>query len=185
MTKPMPGGRRRVDRVLDPAFVQGVEELTMAEVRERRADADQEETDLSHNRSKLIARIDLLRAEQARRDGTMEGSIIDALPQILAGPGQRSTHGSGRHMHTEPSRLDEHRRKEEAIVADTELSDVSHLSDDELVAGIQALLETEHEVSEVRREVQHVVDFFQAEIGRRYREGLASVDDLLTAPPGA
>ena len=57
--------------------------------------------------------------------------------------------------------------------------------DDELVAGIQALIETEHEVSEVRREVQHVVDFFQAEIGRRYREGLASVDDLLTAPPTA
>ncbi len=185
MTKPMQGGRRRVDRVLDPEFVEGVEELTMPEVRERRADADQEETDLSHNRSKLIARIDLLRAEQARRDGTMEGSIIDALPQILAGPGQRSTHGSGRHMHTEPSRLDEHRRREEAIIADTELSDVSHLSDDELTAGIQALLDTEHEVSEVRRDVQHVVDFFQAEIGRRYREGLASVDDLLTAPPGA
>lgn len=185
MTKPLHGGRRRVDRVLDPEFLEGVEELTMVEVRERRADADQEETDLSHNRSKLTARIDLLRAEQSRRDGTLKGSIIDALPQILAGPGQRSTHGSGRHMHTEPSRLDEHRRREEAIIADTELSDVSHLSDDELTSGIQALLETEHEVSEVRRDVQRVVDVFQAEIGRRYREGLASVDDLLTSPPGA
>lgn len=183
MTKPMPGGRRRVDRVLDPAFVQGVEDLTLDEVRARRADADQEETDLSHNRSKLIARMDLLKAEQARRAGELEGSIIDVLPQILAGPGQRRTHGSGRHLHTEPSRLDEHRRKEEAIVADTELSDVTHLSDDDLVAGIAALAETEREVSEVRRDVQHVVDFFQAEIGRRYREGLANVDDLLAAPP--
>jgi hypothetical protein len=184
MTKPMVGGRRRVDRVLDPAFVEDAASLTMAELRERRADADQEETDLSHNRAKLIARIDLLRAEQSRRDGTLQGSIIDALPQILAGPGQRRTHGSGRHIHAEPSRLDEHRRKEEAIVADADLSDVGHLSDDELTAGIAALVETEHEVSEVRRDVQHVVDFFQAEIARRYREGLASVDDLLT-PPGA
>mgnify|MGYP007068858371 CR=1 FL=1 len=72
MTKPMQGGRRRVARVLDPAFVEGIEALTLSEVRARRDDADQEETDLSHARAKLIGRMDLLTAERSRRLGELE-----------------------------------------------------------------------------------------------------------------
>ena len=59
-----PGGRRRIDRVLGAGFSTGLGELGLAEVRARRDDAAQEETDLSYLRRLLHARIDLVRAEQ-------------------------------------------------------------------------------------------------------------------------
>ncbi|HWR48122.1 MAG TPA: aerial mycelium formation protein, partial [Pseudonocardiaceae bacterium] len=61
------GGRRRIDRVLDPGYVAGLAELGLGEVRTRRDDAAQEETDLSYLRRLLHARIDIVRAEQRRR----------------------------------------------------------------------------------------------------------------------
>jgi hypothetical protein len=42
-----PGGRRRIDRVLSPEYVQDLAALELGEVRARRDDAAQEETDLS------------------------------------------------------------------------------------------------------------------------------------------
>lgn len=178
MTKPMTGGRRRIDRVLAADFLEGLESLPLAEVRLLRKEAEQEEADLSFARRMLHGRMDILRAEQARRQNPEGGSIVDQLAQILADP-SRSSHGLGRHITVEPSRVDEHRRKEEAIVADAEMSDVAHRTDAELVEALDRLRETEQEVSEVRRDVQRVMDALTAEIGRRYREGEASVDDLL------
>jgi len=178
MTKPMPGGRRRVDRVLAPDFLDALTTLPLAEVRARRKEAEQEEADLSFSRRMLHGRMDIVRAEQARRAAPEGGSIVDHLATILADP-SRSSHGIGRHLTVEPSRVDEHRRKEEAIVADAELSDVAQRTDAELDEALTRLQETEAEVSEVRRAVQHVMDALTAEIQRRYREGEASVDDLL------
>jgi hypothetical protein len=181
MTKPMAGGRRRVDRVLAPDYLTGIENAPMSEVRAKRHEAEQEEADLSFARRMLHGRMDIVRAEQARRSNPEGGNLVEHLSKILADP-TRSTHGSGRHITVEPSRVDEHRRKEEAIVADSEISDVASRTDAELEQALAALQETEHEVSEVRRDVQHVMDALTSEIQRRYREGLASVDDLLTVP---
>ncbi|CAB4964721.1 MAG: hypothetical protein F2842_11820 [Actinobacteria bacterium] len=59
------------------------------------------------------------------------------------------------------------------------MSDVTHRTDDELAQSVIDLCANEAEVSEVRREVQQVADALGAELTRRYREGLASVDDVL------
>ncbi len=48
VTEFLAGGRRRIDRVLAPGYVDGVETLDLEELRVRRADADQEEVDLSY-----------------------------------------------------------------------------------------------------------------------------------------
>ena len=85
----------------------------------------------------------------------------------------------------EPSRVDEHRRDVEQIVADAAISDVEARTDDELVEAIDRLTAHEAEVSEVRREVQKVMDALTQEIGARYRDGSASVDDLLAPGAGA
>src|SRR3712207_2206823 len=69
MTDPMPGGRRRIDRVLGEGFLDGLRELPLQEVRARRREAEEEEADLSYVRRLLQGRSDILRAEIARRGG--------------------------------------------------------------------------------------------------------------------
>ena len=183
MTRPMPGGRRRVDKVLAPEFVSDLDGITLVELRERRHEAEQEEADISFLRRMLHGRMAIVNAELARRaPDAAAGSVVDSLSAILGDP-ERSTHGSGRHLTVEPSRVDEHRRGVEQIVADATLSDVSARTDDELRDSLERLASHEREVSEVRREVQGVMDALSAELAGRYRDGTASVDELLA--PGA
>jgi hypothetical protein len=175
----MPGGRRRVDLVLAPDFLTDLETIPMAELRAKRHEAEQEEADLSFARRMLHGRMEIVAAEIERRDPSSEaGTIVADLSRILGGE-TRSTHGLGRHITVEPSRVDEHRRSEEAIVADAEISDVGARTEAELTAALERLHSVEAEVSAVRRDVQHVMDALSAELTRRYREGIATVDELL------
>ena len=178
MIEVRPGGRRRIDRVLDPGYVAGLAELELAEVRARRDDAAQEETDLSYLRRLLHARIDIVRAEQQRRREGGSAPIVAELGRILAVNAVGPATGSGRHQTLQPSRAEAHRHVE-ALVTDVNLSNVGSLSGDQLDGTLQAYCTEETSVSQRRREVQHVVDTFNAEIGSRYASGAASVDDLL------
>jgi hypothetical protein len=178
MTEYVAGGRRRVDRVLAPHYLTGLVDLDLDQVRSRRVEADQEETDLSYARRLLQGRIDILRAEQAGRrgDGPLSAhpktdeEIVAALARVLADE-PRADHGLGRHTVAEPSRIGEHRREAERAVADVGGSAMSELSDDELAGALARLADVEARVSRVRREVQGVVDTLTAEIARRYAAG--------------
>ncbi|WP_236790780.1 aerial mycelium formation protein [Amycolatopsis sp. GM8] len=181
MIEVRPGGRRRIDRVLDPGYVRGLGELSLDGLRERRDEAAQEETDLSYLRRLLHARIDIVRAEQQRRSTGGQSSIVDQLATILADNALRPARGSGRHQDLEPSRAGEHRRQAEALVGNSDLTDVGTLSDDKLAETLRDYGEEEASVSTRRREVQAVVDLFNSEIATRYRDRTASVDDLLAA----
>jgi hypothetical protein len=187
-TQPHEGGRRPIDRVLAPAFAQGLTDLPLAELRERRQLAEQEEADLSYARRLLQGRMDLLRAEQQNRasDGHVPaGSRTDAeLARDLASAladGPRSDHGLGRHLTAEPSRVGEHRRAAEQAVDDVRASDPSSLDDAGLAHALQQLAALEVSVSESRHKVQGVMDLLTTEVGRRYREGETSVEDVLAA----
>ena len=174
----MAQGNRRIDKVLDPEFVEGLGQLSLDDLRERRKEAEQEETDLSYMRRLLQGRLDILRAELARRSG--EGSdLVDALPQILADEPSGGPRGLGRHMAAEPSRADAHRRYVEALVADVDLSNPDAHDDDSLRRVLQTLEAEEQKVSESRRSVQKVMDALTGEVTRRYREGDADPSDLL------
>ncbi|MFR9730417.1 aerial mycelium formation protein [Saccharopolyspora sp. MS10] len=181
MIEVRPGGRRRIDRVLDPAYADGIEERPLGDVRELRDEAAQEETDLSYLRRMLHARIDIVRAEQRRRAENGSTSVVDQLVGILSDNAVGPAAGSGRYQSTEPSRAEAHRRHVEALVSDVDLSNVTSLTDAKLDTALAAYTSEEDSVSGRRREVQAVVDRFNAEIARRYREGAASVDDLLAA----
>jgi hypothetical protein len=179
MTLPMPNGRRRVDRVLAEDYLDGLSDRTLDGVRALRHDAEQEEADLSYVRRLLQGRMDLVRAEQARRAASGGAPLIDLLAEVLA-DGPRTDRGSGRFHSVEPSRVDEHRRKVEQIVADVGISDVAARTDAELQQSLDSLTEHERSVSELRRRVQSVMDELTAEIGRRYRDGEADVSALLS-----
>lgn len=176
---PLAGGRRRIDRVLGGDFLQELESGSLDAVRTRRADAEQEEADLSYVRRLLQGRMDIIRAELQRRAGGSSGSIVDQLASILADGPPGAPHGLGRHMTVEPSRVDEHRRAVEQLIADVGISDVVSLADTELADALARIEEYERAVSHIRRRVQEVMDACTAEIARRYKSGEASVDDLL------
>jgi len=179
----VPGGRRRIDKVLADEFAADLSGLDLDEVRDRRREAEQEEADLSYVRRMLQGRMDILRAELARRAGGGE-KIVEHLSQVLADTG-RSDHGLGRFLRVEPSRVDEHRRLVEQVIADVGVSDVEHLSDDDLRASLGRLEGFERGVSEDRQRVQQVMDALTTEVAERYRSGSASVDDLLTGAEGS
>jgi hypothetical protein len=183
MSEFMAGGRRRVDRVLAPDYLVGLPELALEDIRRRRAEAEQEEVDLSYARRLLQGRLDLLRAEQqARAAGTpahraprTDVEIAEALARILA-DGPRTDHGMGRYLgKVEPTRVGEHRREAERAVADVGSSDPSAMSDLALAEAVDHLGDIERRISRTRRSVQAVVDTLTEEIARRYATGEIAV----------
>lgn len=173
-----PNGRRRIDRVLADDFATSLSDLDLDELRRRRREAEQEEADLSYIRRMLQGRMDILRAELARRASGGGDKIVAHLSEVLADSG-RDDHGLGRFLRVEPSRVDEHRRVVEQVIADVGVSDVEHHSDDDLRASLGRLEGFERGVSEDRQRVQQVMDALTTEVAERYRSGSASVDDLL------
>jgi hypothetical protein len=187
-TQPHEGGRRPIDRVLAPGFADDLSSLPFDELRERRQVAEQEEVDLSYARRLLQGRLDLLRAEQAgRRTHDAPGAGVrtdEELARDLSSAlseGPRTDHGLGRHLTTDPSRVGEHRRSAEQAVADVQASDPSSLDDEGIVRAIEHLSAVEQAVSESRHKVQTVMDALTTEVARRYREGEARVEDVLTS----
>ena len=178
MTQPIPEGRRRIDRVLGDAFLADLPAKTLDELRTLRHEAEQEEADLSYLRRLLQGRLDLVRAEQASRGEGGEPAVLDRLTEVLTDP-VRSTRGSGRFLTVEPSRVAEHRRAIEQVLADVGLSDLSAQSDDQLQRSHEVLSAYEQEVSLLRGRVQEVMDACTGEIARRYRDGEADVQALL------
>jgi hypothetical protein len=181
------GGSRRLDRVLAPGFLEGIQQADLDVVRAMRKDAEQEETDLSFLRRLLQGRIDIRRAELDRRAAGVGGSdeaLVESLATILADDhAPAAPRGLGRHIAVEPSRADSHRRYVEALVADVDLSDPAGHDDESLTRAVVTLEREEREISAKRRAVQQVMDACTAEIGRRYREGSADVADLLPTDP--
>ena len=174
---PQRGGRRRIDKVLGEGFASELGSLDIDELRTRRREAEQEEADLSYVRRMLQGRMDILRAELSRRASGGD-AIVEHLSQVLSDTG-RNDHGLGRFLRVEPSRVDEHRRAVEQVIADVGVSEVEGHSDDDIRAALGRLEEFEHAVSEDRQRVQHVMDALTAEVAGRYKSGAANVDDLL------
>ena len=177
-------GNRRIDRVLAEDFLADIGKHGLGELRSMRADAEQEEADVSYLRKLLQGRIDIVKAEIERRTGDSGTSLVDSLPQILSDE-RGSPHGLGQHRTVEPSRVDQHRRRVEALVADVDISDVGHATDEQLTRALQTLEDEERDTSETRHLVQAVVDACAAEITRRYRDGEADVADLLPSESGS
>jgi hypothetical protein len=171
-------GLRRIDRVLAEDYLAGLADAPLADVRALRAEAEQEEADLSYIRRLVQGRVDIIRAELARRTGG-GGSVVDNLASVLADQSRGPARGLGRHVTVEPTRVDAHQRYVESLVADVDLSDTSARTDEELNGALEVLSAEEATVSAKRRRVQEVMDALSAEVTRRYRDGEADVANLL------
>jgi hypothetical protein len=172
-------GTRRIDRVLAEDYLSGLHEAPLGDVRALRGEAEQEEVDLSYIRRLIQGRMDIVRAELNRREGPVEGTLVDNLAQVLADEPRGPARGLGRHSTMEPSRVDSHRRYVESLVADVDLTDTGSRSTDELHHAMRVLSDEEQVLSAKRRQVQTVMDACSAEITRRYRDGEADISELL------
>ncbi|MFF4837229.1 aerial mycelium formation protein [Streptomyces sp. NPDC001315] len=158
--------------------------LSLVELRTLRRDAQRDEADLSYVRRLLQGRIDILRAELARRgpesvvDEPDEASVFDRLPEILTDA--PTTHrSSARHVTLGTPHGEEYRLLAAEMLAEVELSDLDARTDPELSEAMGRLVRYEQQVSRRRQRLQRTADDCSAEIARRYREGEAQVDDLL------
>ncbi|GAA3843533.1 aerial mycelium formation protein [Streptomyces coacervatus] len=153
--------------------------LNLPELRTLRRDAQREEADLSYVRRLLQGRIDILRAELARRSPTGAGSVVERLPEILTDAPARHR-SSARHVTLGTPHSEEYGRLATDMLAEVELSDLDARTDLELNTAMGRLVRYEQQVSLRRQRLQRTTDDCSGEIARRYREGEAQVDDLLT-----
>lgn len=155
----LPTGRRRIDRVLDPAFTAGLPERSIEDLRASRDEAAQEETDLSYLRRLLHTRLDFLLAEQRRRAGDSTAVVVQWTTGSADDTAMLPT-GAG---------LDETRHGDALVSVD--LSDISLWSDGALEEAIRVHEAEAEVVSQRRRPIQAVVDKLNAEIARRPQSG--------------
>ncbi len=164
--------RRGLDRILEPAYLQDLESISTEELRARRAECDELETEVSYARRLLQGKLDILRhGMKLRRSGNESriAALVEKLPAILA---ERSTTGIGRLPRIfMPRNATSLRRDAERLASEESLAWIEELSVEELEMMLDRLGEAERETSQQRRRVHAVVDGISAELVRRYREG--------------
>lgn len=155
----------------------------IGDLRSYRYQAGQVESDVSLVRRIAQGRLDIIGYEVQRRKGSNETAVLDdllyELPDILSDPSEASA-PSGRAIEindpgetaaTLGSRLDN-------VISPGELSGVGELSEQRLDESFVRVSEMEQELSGLRRQLHDRIDAVQLEIGRRYRDGEASIESF-------
>jgi len=156
----------------------------IGDLRSFRYQAGQVESDVSLIRRIAQGRLDIIGHESQRRKGSSEVAAIDdllyELPDILTDPSEATAARSGRAVEiNDPgvtaanlgTRLD-------SVISPGELSGVGDLSDERLEQSFIKVSEMEQELSDLRRQLHDRIDAVQQEIGRRYRDGEASIESF-------
>jgi hypothetical protein len=170
--------RRRIDLVLEPEYLQGLDSIDLEELKVRRDTAEDVESQVSYYRRLLHGRMDLLDFEMRRRRGEEQRTLIEALPQILASGLIVGQEPSPRYIETMPPLPSTTgRRLIDKIMDDGVLTQLPELSDEEVVEALERLGEVESHLSNQRKQLHTVIDAIQREIVARYRsqQGEAAV----------
>ena len=126
--------------------------------------------------------MDLLSFEMRRRSGEESRSLIEALPDILAdSEGEKSPHFLvPKSLPVEPPDIPvEGRRSIDQVLAADFLAHLPEIENAELRSILETLTDAERKNSDQRRLVYEVLETLTGEVARRYRDGLASVTELL------
>lgn len=162
-------------------LLDGLADLSIEDVRARRAACQRLETQLSYVRRLAQGRLDIVASEvTARRDGTQgDRSLVEQLTEALSD--RISTAGASRlPTGLEPGEIDADLLAGlDRAAPPARVTDPASMSDAELHEVTGALAELERDVSLRRRAMFDRIDALQEEIVRRYRSGEADVDSLL------
>jgi len=164
-------------------LLDGLDVLTLDEVRERRAACQDRESGLSYVRRLAQGRLDIVTHEVTRRrDGMVDEDVVAGLTAALA---DRITAPGNGHLPSSfgPGEVDpELIAALDAVATPALVSDPRAMTDEDLRSATEGLEAFEREVSDMRRAMFERIDALQAEVVRRYQTGEASVDNLLAGP---
>jgi hypothetical protein len=161
---------RRIDRIRDPSYLDGIEGLSLEDVRARRDECMAEREYLSLLRRLVQGRAEILKAELSSRGSGDDRPLVDRLSEILASDQPVTSRGEAMKVSLPEEEMLLARRRIERLVADAGISDPSALDDDRLQEAVEVLAGEEREVSAQRGDVHRVLDALQDELKRRYKE---------------
>jgi hypothetical protein len=166
---PATPAQRRLDRVLDPAYLEGLGERPVDEVESMKVECVELETEASFVRRLAQARIDILEAERRRRqEGGSLDELIAGLASILADEGPRPSPAQAHLPQVlTPSPEIEWTRGLERLVGDATLVRMPDLSEEELTSTEDGLRALESEVSTVRHRLHEVLHALEMELAAR------------------
>lgn len=159
----------RTEEVLAPAFLDGIDEIPVEDLRRRRDLATRERDFQSYLRRLVQTPCDLLVAERERRThGAAPTPIVERLKAALADAPRGSSRGEAVRVTLTADDLEEARARADALVSASQITRAQKLSDEELEAAIERLQRAERLVSRARHAVFDVHDRLQDELKRRY-----------------
>jgi hypothetical protein len=165
-------GHRRIDRIQDPSYLDGLTQRSLDDIRALRDECLAEREYLSLLRRLVQGRAEILKAElDARGAAEDRGPLVERLAGILAGDEQAGpSRGEALKVGLPEEEMLLARRRVERLVADAGISDPQTLDDDQLAEAVNILAREEESVSEARSTVIGVLDTVQDEVKRRYKE---------------
>jgi hypothetical protein len=165
----------RIQRLLEPSFVDALDARPVDELRAMKAECSEIEHALSYYRRLAQARVEILEAERSRRErGATVGDLVADLPRILSAESGRSSVTTTRVAEPEAPGLElRWPDGRERLVADTTLAQLPVLGLDQISATIDDLREFERELSDLRQELHGVIDRVEREIAARQVAGTA------------
>jgi hypothetical protein len=164
-------GTDRTARVLEPGFVEGLGDLSIEELWERRDVALLERDFQSYLRRLVQVRQDLLLAEERRRAaGEAPMGIVERITTVLADGPRGGSRGEVLRVKLTDEDLSEASRRAEELMGDLAGDVPLNLEDAELAGALARLERAERTVSADRRGVLDVHDAVQEELKRRYRQ---------------
>ncbi|MCB0975885.1 MAG: hypothetical protein KDB02_00360 [Acidimicrobiales bacterium] len=172
-----------LNRILADDFLAGIGDVPVSELRASRATCRDVETKFSYLRRLIQGHHDVVTAEVRRRaeGGSPDDvtALVERLPSILAD--RVRAPGAGRLTATmEPGELSgEMVDKVDEVTGRVPLDGLTSVPAEVLEDAAESLAGLESEVSAIRRSLFDRIDAIEAELTRRYRDGEASVDDLL------
>jgi hypothetical protein len=166
-------GHRRIDRIKEPGYLEGLAEQSLDDVRAKRDECLAEREYLSLLRRLVQGRAEILKAELEQRSSAAEAApLVDRLSEILTADehGRDSARGEALRIGVPEEEMLLARRRVERLVADAGLSDPAALDDVRLADAVELLSTEERNVSAERSEVLRVLDAVQDELKRRYKD---------------
>jgi hypothetical protein len=170
------------DDVLAAGYLDDLRKMPLDVVRTKRGECQTVEAALSYGRRLLQGRLDIVGAELRRRAGGEAPdttALVDDLKNILAERVRSPGYGRLPSIMA-PAGDDELVAEVEASLDAGTLASLSELSDDEVRAQADKLGSLEQRLSEQRHKVHQRIDALQEEVVRRYKEGEATVEGLLS-----
>lgn len=159
----------RILGVLEGSYAADLARRATEELRAMRSECGALETSVSYSRRLAQARTEILTAEQTRRaQGGSLSELIERLPSILAGGGERADAANTRHAEPDEAIVDlvwpDGRQH---LLEDDSLANLPTISDSDLAETITALRDFEHDLSHYRRSLHGVIDAIEHEIATR------------------